>query len=93
MVRQPQDTQPIAYRAELHRRGLDTIEVTWEKPPKFDALSCIAAGVATFSLTVAAVSLLPELDARSAIEALDQMQGSGRAALVAPFETIIQALD
>lgn len=93
MVRQPQDTQPIAYRAELHRRGLDTIEVTWEKPPKFDALSYIAAGVATFSLTVAAVSLLPELDIQSALEALDQMQGSGREALVAPFEKIIQALD
>ena len=93
MAQQPPDTRPIAYRAELHRRGLNAIEVTWEKPPKFDALSYIAGGVASFSLSVAALSLLPDLDVTSALEALDQVQESGRAALVAPFETIIQALD
>ena len=93
MARQPLDTHPIAYRTELHRRGLSDIQVTWEKQPKFDALSWLAGGVASFSLGVAAVALLPELDVGSALDALDQVQESGRDALRAPFETIIRALD
>jgi hypothetical protein len=73
---------------------LGSVEITWQETPKLDWLSCIAGGAATFSLTLIAYSYFPDLDRKSVVAAIDQIEEAVVSFnLAAPFHKINQALE